>query len=109
MGTSPQSVIVLILAGAILGLGLGTSVLAFPLAEAAAPPAQTALVVAFVNTAGTLMGALMIMLSGVLLQVSTPGNTTLVVLTYGSLALLGIILAALLQINTIKRSAQFLS
>ncbi|MED5469075.1 MAG: MFS transporter [Cyanobacteriota bacterium] len=106
---SPQSVIVLILAGAILGLGLGTSVLAFPLAEAAAPPAQTALVVAFVDTAGTLMGALMIMLSGVLLQVSTPGNTTLLVLTYGSLALLGIILAALLQINTIKRSAQFLS
>ncbi|MEC9452723.1 MAG: MFS transporter [Cyanobacteriota bacterium] len=109
VATNPQSVIVLILAGAILGLGLGTSVLAFPLAEAAAPPAQTALVVAFVNTAGTLMGALMIMLSGVLLQVSTPGNTTLVVLTYGSLALLGIILAALLQINTIKRSAQFLS
>ena len=109
VGCNPQSVIVLILAGAILGLGLGTSVLAFPLAEAAAPPAQTALVVAFVNTAGTLMGALMIMLSGVLLQVSTPGNTTLVVLTYGSLALLGIILAALLQINTIKRSAQFLS
>ncbi len=105
VGSNPQSVIVLILAGAILGLGLGTSALAFPLAEAAAPPAQTALVVAFVNTAGTLMGALMIMLSGVFLQVSTPGNTTLMVLTYGSLALLGIILAVLPQINTIKRSA----
>lgn len=106
VGTNPQSVIVLMLAGTLLGLGLGTSVLAFPLAEAAAPPAQTALVVAFVNTAGTLMGALMTMLSGVLLQVSSPGSTSLVLLTYGSLALLGILLAALLLMKNNKGSAQ---
>ncbi len=77
-----------------LGLALGSCVLSFPMAEAAAPPGRTAFVVALVNTAGTLSGAFMTFISGWLLKVSLPGDTRLVIVTYGALAVAGIVCAS---------------
>ena len=77
-----------------LGFGLGSCVLSFPLAEAASPPGRTAFVIALVNTAGTLSGAIMTFVSGWLLKVSVPGDTSLVLCIYGIFALSGIVCAA---------------
>ena len=85
----------------VLGLSLGVQVLAFPIAEEAAPPGQTALTVAIVNTVGTVFGAVMAVISGLILQASAPGELTPVLMTYGLLALFGLAMAGWIQ-----RSAQ---
>jgi hypothetical protein len=82
-----------VLIAAVLGLGVGTAVLAFPLAEEAAPAGCTAMAAASVNAAGTLTGALMTVVSGVILQVSPQGSTDLVVLIYGGLGGFAVLLA----------------
>ena len=85
---------VLMLPAFSLGVGIGTSVLAFPIAEAAAPPGQTALTVSIVNTSGTVMGGLMTIVSGLILQASPQGDLSLVLLIYGALALFGVSMAS---------------
>jgi len=80
-------------AGGAFGLGLGPCVLAFPIAVVAAPPDRTAFVVAIVNTAGTLAGALFTIVSGWLLQRAAADESDPVLLVYGPLALAGILLA----------------
>ena len=82
-----------LLAGAGLGLGIGSSVMAFPIAEEAAPPGRTALVVALVNTCGTVTGGFMQLISGQLLQLDGPGNVTWTLMVYGLLSAAGIPLA----------------
>ncbi|KZR93703.1 Major Facilitator Superfamily protein [Synechococcus sp. MIT S9509] len=85
---------VLLLPAFSFGVGIGTSVLAFPIAEAAAPSGQTALTVSIVNTSGTVMGGLMTIVSGLILQASPPGDLSLVLLIYGALALFGLAMAS---------------
>ncbi len=80
-----------------LGLGLGVSVLAFPIAEEAAPPGQTALTVATVNTTGTVMGGVMSIVSGLILEASAPGDLTPVLAVYGLLGIFGVVIAAWIQ------------
>ena len=82
-----------LLAGALFGLGLGPCVLAFPMAEAAAPSGRTAMVVAMVNTAGTFSGAVMTLVSGWMLQRAAQAEPPLLLPIYGALALLGVLLA----------------
>jgi predicted MFS family arabinose efflux permease len=85
---------VLMLPAFSFGVGIGTSVLAFPIAEAAAPSGQTALTVSIVNTSGTVMGGLMTIVSGLILQASPRGDLSLVLLIYGALALFGVVMAS---------------
>jgi predicted MFS family arabinose efflux permease len=85
---------VLMLPAFSFGVGIGTSVLAFPIAEAAAPPGQTAMTVSIVNTSGTVMGGLMTIVSGLILQASPQGDLSLVLLIYGALALFGVAIAS---------------
>ncbi len=86
--------VVLMLPAFSLGVGIGTSVLAFPIAEASAPPGQTAMTVSIVNTSGTVMGGLMTIVSGLILQASPQGDLSLVLLIYGALALFGVAMAS---------------
>ena len=76
-----------------LGLGLGAAVLAFPLAEEGAPQGHTAFTVAIVNTTGTVMGGVMAIVSGLILQASAPGDVMPVLMVYGLLALFGVAIA----------------
>ncbi|WP_114993528.1 MFS transporter [Synechococcus sp. UW179A] len=85
---------VLMLPAFSFGVSIGTSVLAFPIAEAAAPSGQTALTVSIVNTSGTVMGGLMTIVSGLILQASPQGDLSLVLLIYGALALFGVAMAS---------------
>ena len=82
-----------LMAGALFGLGLGPCVLAFPMAETAAPVGRTAMVVAMVNTAGTFSGAVMTLVSGWMLQRAAQGEPPLLLPIYGALALMGVLLA----------------
>jgi MFS family permease len=94
-----QSTVLLFAAALSLGLGLGASVLAFPLAEDAAPRGQTAFTVATVNTTGTVTGAVMAVVSGQILQASAPGNLTSVLVVYGLLALFGVAVATWVEVT----------
>ena len=94
-----QSTLLLFAAALSLGLGLGASVLAFPLAEDAAPRGQTAFTVATVNTTGTVTGGVMAVVSGQILQASTPGNLTSVLVVYGLLALFGVAVATWVEVT----------
>ena len=94
-----QSTLLLFAAALSLGLGLGASVLAFPLAEDAAPRGQTAFTVATVNTTGTVTGAVMAVVSGQILQASAPGNLTSVLVVYGLLALFGVAVATWVEVT----------
>ena len=80
-----------------LGMGLGCSVLAFPIAEEAAPPGQTALTVAIVNTTGTVTGGVMSIVSGLILEASGPGDLIPVLAVYGLYGLFGVAVAAWIQ------------
>ena len=80
-----------------LGMGLGCSVLAFPIAEEAAPPGQTALTVAIVNTTGTVTGGVMSIVSGLILEASGPGDLIPVLAVYGLYGLFGVVIAAWIQ------------
>ena len=88
----PRSV--LLLPAFSFGVGIGTSVLAFPIAEAAAPFGQTAMTVSIVNTSGTVMGGVMTIVSGLILQASPKGDLSLVLLIYGALGLFGVAMAS---------------
>ena len=90
---------VLMLPAFSFGAGIGTSVLAFPIAEAAAPSGQTAMTVSIVNTSGTVMGGLMTIVSGLILQASPRGDLSLVLLIYGALALFGVAMAGWISCN----------
>jgi MFS family permease len=81
------------------GVGIGTSVLAFAIAEAAAPPGHTAMTVSIVNTSGTVMGGLMTIVSGLILQASSEGDLSLVLLIYGALALFGVAMASWIRFS----------
>ena len=94
-----QSTLLFFGASLSLGLGLGASVLAFPLAEDAAPRGQTAFTVATVNTTGTVTGAVMAVVSGQILQSSAPGNLTAVMVVYGLLALFGVAVATWVEVT----------
>ena len=83
-----------------LGVGIGTSVLAFPIAEGSAPPGQTAMTVSIVNTSGTVMGGLMTIVSGLILQASPQGDLSLVLLIYGALALFGVAMASWISFSS---------
>lgn len=83
-----------------LGLGLGCSVLAFPIAEDAAPPGQTAFTVAIVNTTGTVMGGVMSIVSGLILEASGPGDLSPVLAVYGLFGLFGVAVAAWIQLSS---------
>ena len=89
----------LLLAALGLGLGLGSSVLAFPIAEEAAPPGQTALTVAIVNTTGTVTGGVMSIVSGLILEASGPGDLSPVLVVYGLFGLSGVAVAAWIQFS----------
>ena len=89
----------LLLAALGLGLGLGSSVLAFPIAEDAAPPGQTALTVAIVNTTGTVTGGVMSIVSGLILEASGPGDLSPVLAVYGLFGLFGVAVAAWIQFS----------
>ena len=89
----------LLLAALGLGLGLGSSVLAFPIAEEAAPPGQTALTVAIVNTTGTVTGGVMSIVSGLILEASGPGDLSPVLVVYGLFGLFGVAVAAWIQFS----------
>ena len=67
--------------------------LAFPLAEEGAPQGHTAFTVAIVNTTGTVMGGVMAIVSGLILQASAPGDVMPVLMVYGLLALFGVAIA----------------
>ena len=82
------------------GVGIGTSVLAFPIAEAAAPSGQTAMTVSIVNTSGTVMGGVMTIVSGLILQASPKGDLSLVLLIYGALALFGVAMASWISFSS---------
>ena len=82
------------------GVGIGTSVLAFAIAEAAAPPGHTAMTVSIVNTSGTVMGGLMTIVSGLILQASSEGDLSLVLLIYGALALFGVAMASWIRFSS---------
>ena len=87
----------LLLAALALGLGLGSSVLAFPIAEDAAPAGQTGLIVAIVNTTGTVTGGVMSVVSGLILEASGPGDLSPVLVVYGFFGLFGVAVAAWIQ------------
>lgn len=87
----------LLLAALGLGLGLGSSVLAFPIAEDAAPAGQTGLIVAIVNTTGTVTGGVMSVVSGLILEASGPGDLNPVLVVYGLFGLFGVAVAAWIQ------------
>ena len=89
----------LLLAALGLGLGLGSSVLAFPIAEDAAPPGQTALTVAIVNTTGTVTGGVMSIVSGLILEASGPGDLSPVLAVYGLFGVFGVAVAAWIQFS----------
>ena len=89
----------LLLAALGLGLGLGSSVLAFPIAEEAAPLGQTALTVAIVNTTGTVTGGVMSIVSGLILEASGPGDLSPVLAVYGLFGLFGVAVAAWIQFS----------
>ena len=89
----------LLLAALGLGLGLGSSVLAFPIAEEAAPPGQTALTVAIVNTTGTVTGGVMSIVSGLILEASGPGDLSPVLAVYGLFGVFGVAVAAWIQFS----------
>ena len=91
----------LLLAALGLGLGLGSSVLAFPIAEDAAPPGQTALTVAIVNTTGTVTGGVMSIVSGLILEASGPGDLSPVLAVYGLFGLFGVAVAAWIQCSRV--------
>jgi hypothetical protein len=91
----------LLLAALGLGLGLGSSVLAFPIAEEAAPPGQTALIVAIVNTTGTVTGGVMSIVSGLILEASGPGDLSPVLVVYGLFGLFGVAVAAWIQFRSV--------
>ena len=91
----------LLLAALGLGLGLGSSVLAFPIAEEAAPPGQTALTVAIVNTTGTVTGGVMSIVSGLILEASGPGDLSPVLAVYGLFGLFGVAVAAWIQCSSV--------
>ena len=91
----------LLLAALGLGLGLGSSVLAFPIAEDAAPPGQTALTVAIVNTTGTVTGGVMSIVSGLILEASGPGDLSPVLAVYGLFGLFGVAVAAWIQCSSV--------
>ena len=91
---------VLMLPAFSFGVGIGTSVLAFPIAEASAPPGQTAMTVSIVNTSGTVMGGLMTIVSGLILQASPQGDLSLVLLIYGALALFGVAMASWISFSS---------
>ena len=82
------------------GIGIGSAVLAFPIAEASAPPGQTAMTVSIVNTCGTLMGGVMTVVSGLILQASPRGDVSLVLVIYGALALFGLVMAGWISWNS---------
>ena len=94
----PQGV--LMLPAFSFGVGIGTSVLAFPIAEASAPPGQTAMTVSIVNTSGTVMGGLMTIVSGLILQAAPQGDLSLVLLIYGALALFGVAMASWISFSS---------
>ena len=81
------------------GIGMGSAVLAFPIAEASAPAGQTAMTVSIVNTCGTLMGGVMTVVSGLILQASPGGDLSLVLVIYGALALFGVAMAGWISLN----------
>ena len=81
------------------GIGMGSAVLAFPIAEASAPAGQTAMTVSIVNTCGTLMGGVMTVVSGLILQASPSGDLSLVLVIYGALALFGVVMAGWISLN----------
>jgi hypothetical protein len=81
------------------GIGMGSAVLAFPIAEASAPLGQTAMTVSIVNTCGTLMGGVMTVVSGLILQASSSGDLSLVLVIYGALALFGVVMAGWISLN----------
>ena len=81
-------------------LGLGCSVLAFPIAEDAAPPGQTAFTVAIVNTTGTVTGGVMSIVSGLILEASGPGDLSPVLAVYGLFGLFGVAVAAWIQLSS---------
>ena len=97
---SNQAAGLLLLSALCLGLGLGVSVLAFPIAEDAAPSGQTALTVAIVNTTGTVTGGVMSIVSGLILEASAPGDLTPVLLVYGLFGLFGVAVATWIQFTT---------
>jgi hypothetical protein len=78
--------------------------MAFPMAEEAAAPGKTAFVVALVNTCGTVSGGLMMLISGLLLQLSSAEGLPLAMGLYGVFTAAGIPLAL-----WIKRSGPQLS
>ena len=98
---SNQAEGLLLLAAFGFGLGLGSSVLAFPIAEDAAPQGQTALTVAIVNTTGTVTGGVMSIISGLILEASGPGDLSPVLLVYGLFGLFGVAVAAWIQFRSV--------
>ena len=92
--------LLLLLAALGLGLGLGSSVLAFLIAEDAAPAGQTGLIVAIVNTTGTVTGGVMSIVSGLILEASGPGDLSPVLAVYGLYGLFGFAVAAWIQFSS---------
>jgi hypothetical protein len=74
-------------------------VLAFPIAEDAAPPGQTAFTVAIVNTTGTVTGGVMSIVSGLILEASGPGDLSPVLAVYGLFGLFGVAVAEWIQLS----------
>ena len=91
--------------GLLLGLGIGSCVLAFPIAEEGAPAGRTALVVAIVNTFGTITGGVAMVLSGQLLKLPSAIALPTTLLGYGLWAMAGIPLA-LWYARSQKRAVQ---
>lgn len=82
-----------LLVGLLLGLGIGSCVLAFPIAEESAPAGRTAFVVAIVNTFGTITGGVTMVLSGQLLLLQHAIALPATLVFYGLWAMAGIPLA----------------
>ena len=74
--------------------------LAFPIAEDAAPPGQTAFTVAIVNITGTVTGGVMSIVSGLILEASGPGDLSPVLAVYGLYGLFGVAVAAWIQLSS---------
>jgi hypothetical protein len=55
--------------------------------------------VSIVNTCGTLMGGVMTVVSGLILQASPSGDLSLVLVIYGALALFGVAMAGWISLN----------
>ena len=56
--------------------------------------------VSIVNTSGTVMGGLMTIVSGLILQASPQGDLSLVLLIYGALALFGVAMASWISFSS---------